>query len=186
MVPDAFIGERARAAPRSRRRPVPLRARRAHETLERIAPALGERVVVQIESELYAASEQRLLELDEGVESVLRIGDNPSVERRALDSAGGGERLDARPAQVPDRGARNARLRRILARASAAEREARGLRHSKAAGEALSGCPPATGHANGPRRRRRGPFRSRLGGAFTRAAAGPAAPWSARSRHLRR
>src|SRR5258705_12063562 len=37
-------------------------ARRTRETLERITPALGEGITVQIERELYAASEQRLLE----------------------------------------------------------------------------------------------------------------------------
>ena len=74
-------------------------ARRARETLERIAPGLGEEVVVQIERELYAASEQRLLErlraLEDGVESVLLIGHNPGLERLALSLAGGGEGLAA-------------------------------------------------------------------------------------------
>jgi phosphohistidine phosphatase len=74
-------------------------ARRTRETLERIAPALGERVPVQIEGDLYAASEGRLLErlrtLEEGVESVLLIGHNPGVERLALDLAGGGDELAA-------------------------------------------------------------------------------------------
>jgi phosphohistidine phosphatase len=37
-------------------------AQRARETLERIAPALGDGVDVQIEPELYGASEDRLLE----------------------------------------------------------------------------------------------------------------------------
>lgn len=74
-------------------------ARRAQETLEGIAPALGKRVAVQIESGLYAASEQRLLErlqaLDEDLESVLLIGHNPAVERLALDLAGSGDKLTA-------------------------------------------------------------------------------------------
>jgi phosphohistidine phosphatase len=72
-------------------------ARRTRETLERIAPALGERMDAHIERELYAASEERLLErvraLDEGVESVLLIGHNPGVERLALDLAGSGDKL---------------------------------------------------------------------------------------------
>jgi phosphohistidine phosphatase len=72
-------------------------ARRTQETLERIAPALGEPVAVQIESDLYAAFEQRLLErlraLEEDVESVLLIGHNPSIERLALDLAGSGVKL---------------------------------------------------------------------------------------------
>ena len=74
-------------------------ARRTQETLERIAPALRERAAVQIESELYAASERRLLErlraLEEDVESVLMIGHNPGVERLALDLAGSGDKLAA-------------------------------------------------------------------------------------------
>ena len=48
-------------------------ARRTRETLEGIAPALGEAMPVRIEGELYAASERRLLErlraVDDGVES---------------------------------------------------------------------------------------------------------------------
>lgn len=72
-------------------------SRRTQETLEGIAPALGDRVAVQIESELYAAPEQRLLErlraLEEDVESVLLIGHNPAVERLALDLAGSGDKL---------------------------------------------------------------------------------------------
>ena len=72
-------------------------ARRARETLERIAPALGAQVPVQIERDLYAASEQALLDrlraLDDGVESVLLIGHNPGIERLALSLAGGGPGL---------------------------------------------------------------------------------------------
>lgn len=52
-------------------------AARTRETLERIAPALGEGVRVQFESELYAASEQRLLErlraVQDRVESLMLI-----------------------------------------------------------------------------------------------------------------
>jgi phosphohistidine phosphatase len=57
------------------------------------------RVAVQIESELYAASEQRLLErvraIHEGVESVLLIGHNPGLEQLAPDRAAGGDKLAA-------------------------------------------------------------------------------------------
>src|SRR3954449_1091120 len=70
-------------------------ARRTRETLERIAPALGEGIPVQIERELYAASEQRLLErlraVEDGVESVMLIGHNPGVEQLALSLAGRGQ-----------------------------------------------------------------------------------------------
>src|SRR6266576_2330919 len=67
-------------------------AQRTRETLDRIAPALGEEVPVQIERELYAASEQRLLErlraITGGVESMLLIGHNPGLEQLALSLAG--------------------------------------------------------------------------------------------------
>lgn len=80
-------------------------ARRTRETLERIAPRLGEEVAVEIEGELYAASEQRLLErlraLHEGVESVMLIGHNPGLERLALSLAGGGEGLAAMRRKYP-------------------------------------------------------------------------------------
>ena len=72
-------------------------ARRTRETLERIVPTLGEGIAVQIERELYAASEQRLLErlraVEDGVESVMLIGHNPGVEQLALSLAGSGEKL---------------------------------------------------------------------------------------------
>jgi phosphohistidine phosphatase len=74
-------------------------AQRTRETLERIAPALGEQVPVQIERELYAASEHRLLErvrgVEESVESVMVIGHNPGVEQLALSLAVSGENLAA-------------------------------------------------------------------------------------------
>ena len=74
-------------------------ARRTRETLERIAPALGEDVRVEIERELYAASERRLLErlrsVGEDVDSVMLIGHNPGVEQLALLLAGSGQKLDA-------------------------------------------------------------------------------------------
>ena len=72
-------------------------ARRTRETLERIAPVLGEGISVQIERELYAASEQRLLErlraVEDGVESLMLIGHNPGVEQLALSLAGRGQNL---------------------------------------------------------------------------------------------
>jgi phosphohistidine phosphatase len=72
-------------------------ATRARETLERIAPALGEGVRVQIEPGLYAASERHLLErlraVQEGVESLMLIGHNPGLEELALRLAGRGEKL---------------------------------------------------------------------------------------------
>jgi phosphohistidine phosphatase len=72
-------------------------ARRTRETFERVAPALGEGISVQIERGLYAASEQRLLErlraVEDGVESLMLIGHNPGVEQLALGLAGSGQKL---------------------------------------------------------------------------------------------
>jgi phosphohistidine phosphatase len=74
-------------------------AQRTRETLERIADALGEEPSIQIERELYGASDRRLLErlraVDSGVRSVLLIGHNPGLEQLALGLAGGGEQLPA-------------------------------------------------------------------------------------------
>ena len=72
-------------------------ARRTRETLEGIAPALGEATAVQSEGELYAASGRRLLErlreIEDDVESLMLIGHNPGVEQLALSLAGGGQKL---------------------------------------------------------------------------------------------
>jgi phosphohistidine phosphatase len=80
-------------------------ARRARETLERIAPALGDALPVQIERELYAASDGRLLErlrrVEDGVESVMLIGHNPGVEQLALSLAGGGQDLAVLSGKYP-------------------------------------------------------------------------------------
>ena len=80
-------------------------AARTRETLELIAPALGEDVPVQIEDELYAASEQVLLErvreVEDGIESLLLIGHNPGVEQLALLLAGSGEKVAALARKYP-------------------------------------------------------------------------------------
>jgi phosphohistidine phosphatase len=72
-------------------------ALRTRETLDGIAPALGESTSVQIEGELYAASEHSLLDrlraVEDRVESLLLIGHNPGVEQLALRLAGGGQKL---------------------------------------------------------------------------------------------
>lgn len=70
-------------------------ARRAVETWELVAPALGEKVQVTVTEELYHASPARLLEMirarpsDESM--VLLIGHNPSFEDLALSLAGAGD-----------------------------------------------------------------------------------------------
>jgi phosphohistidine phosphatase len=70
---------------------------RTRETLDGIASTLGEATPVQIESELYAASESHLLErlraVEDGVESVMLIGHNPGMEQLALSLAGSGQKL---------------------------------------------------------------------------------------------
>ena len=80
-------------------------AARTRETLEPIVPALGEDVPVKIEDELYAASEQVLLErvraVEDGIESLLLIGHNPGVQQLALLLAGGGEKVAALAHKYP-------------------------------------------------------------------------------------
>ncbi len=101
-------------------------ALRTRETLESIAPVLGEDVSVQIEDELYAASEQVLLErvraVEDGIESLLLIGHNPGVA--AAGAPPGRQRGEGRGsgAQVPDRRARDARVQRPAGASSAAGR----------------------------------------------------------------
>jgi phosphohistidine phosphatase len=67
-------------------------ARRTRETLEGVAPS-GE---VQIEDELYGASETdllgRLQRVPDAVESVMLIGHNPAMQELALSLAAGGDR----------------------------------------------------------------------------------------------
>ena len=71
-------------------------ARRTRETLEGIAPTLGEATSVQIGGELYAVPAPPLLEplraVEDGVESLMLIGHNPGVEQLALSLAGGEEK----------------------------------------------------------------------------------------------
>ena len=65
-------------------------ARRARETLDRIAPALGT-TAIEIEPGLYGASAHELLDRLRGVadeiESVMMIGHNPAMEELAIDLA---------------------------------------------------------------------------------------------------
>ena len=74
-------------------------ARRARETLEGIAPALGDRVSIQVERELYGASSGDLLEglrrIPETVKSVMLIGHNPAVQALTLTLAGSDEELES-------------------------------------------------------------------------------------------
>jgi phosphohistidine phosphatase len=72
-------------------------ARRARETLEGISPALGGRVSVQVEPELYGASDRELLErvhaIPEATQSAMLIGHDPAIQSLALSLAGSGEEL---------------------------------------------------------------------------------------------
>jgi phosphohistidine phosphatase len=72
-------------------------ATRARQTLEPIAAALGRSPDVRIESELYEASADGLLErvrrIPDEVPSAMIIGHNPAIERLALDLASGGPDL---------------------------------------------------------------------------------------------
>jgi phosphohistidine phosphatase len=70
-------------------------ARRTRETLELITPALAEETEVLVEGELYAASEDELLErlrdVPESAGSAMLIGHNPGIEQLALWLARSGE-----------------------------------------------------------------------------------------------
>ena len=63
-------------------------ALRTRQTLEAVEASLGKRCVVEIVPQLYAASEQELLErlqaLPEPVSSVMLIGHNPGLQNLAL------------------------------------------------------------------------------------------------------
>ena len=76
-------------------------ALRARQTLERVAPALGQPEVA-FDERLYGASEGQLLarlrEVPDSVESVLLVGHNPGTEQLLALLAGAGRPL---PAEVP-------------------------------------------------------------------------------------
>ena len=63
-------------------------AKRARQTLERIAPSLGRDAEIHIERSLYGATEDRLLErlhvVPDEADSVMMIGHNPGVQDLAL------------------------------------------------------------------------------------------------------
>lgn len=65
---------------------------RTRQTLEAIEPSLGKGCSVELAAELYAASEQKLLErvraLPESADSVMLIGHNPGLQELALVLAG--------------------------------------------------------------------------------------------------
>ena len=73
-------------------------ARRTRETLEAIAPALGDDGAVEFEHDIYGASAgellDRLREIPDTIESAMLIGHNPSIQTLALTLAGGGGDLE--------------------------------------------------------------------------------------------
>jgi phosphohistidine phosphatase len=80
-------------------------ARRARETLDGIAPALAEGVAVEIEPDLYEATEADLLErlrrIPDTVDSAMLIGHNPAVHMLTLILAGAGEELPSVKRKYP-------------------------------------------------------------------------------------
>jgi phosphohistidine phosphatase len=80
-------------------------ARRARETLDGIAPALGAEVEVQVEADLYSAAAGDLIErlhaISSEVESALLIGHNPTMQSLALSLAARGEQLETVAQKYP-------------------------------------------------------------------------------------
>ena len=82
-------------------------ARRTRETLETVAPALGDDVELLVEPGLYGASGGELLEriheLPDDMASVMVIGHNPGLEDLAmmLAGSGAGETLDRMAIKFP-------------------------------------------------------------------------------------
>jgi len=80
-------------------------AQRARETLEAIAPALGEKPEVVFEAELYGAGAtlliERLRRISGDVRSTMLIGHNPGIQDLALELAGGGKQLDRLARKYP-------------------------------------------------------------------------------------
>ena len=72
-------------------------ALRTRQTLEAVEASLGKRCVVEVVPQLYAASEQELLELlqalPEPVSSVMLVGHNPGLQNLALVLASQGAHL---------------------------------------------------------------------------------------------
>jgi phosphohistidine phosphatase len=80
-------------------------ARRTRETLALIRPALGDTASVRLESELYGATAETLLErvraVPEDVASVMLIGHNPGLHDLALLLASTGAGLERLAAKFP-------------------------------------------------------------------------------------
>jgi phosphohistidine phosphatase len=72
-------------------------ATRARQTLDRVAPGIGNPAEVRIEPQLYEISADgllgRLQRIPDSVPSAMVVGHNPAIERVALDLASGGPDL---------------------------------------------------------------------------------------------
>jgi phosphohistidine phosphatase len=80
-------------------------ATRARQTLDGVAPGLGDAPGVKVETELYEASAAgllgRLQRIPDAVPSAMLIGHNPAMERLALDLATGGPALAELASKYP-------------------------------------------------------------------------------------
>lgn len=95
-------------------------ARRAQETLRRIAAGLPEEPTVIVERGLYLAGAKRLLnrlhKLDAAINSAMVIGHNPGLQRLALLLAGSGERslLERLKTKLPTAGLAELRFQGVF------------------------------------------------------------------------
>jgi phosphohistidine phosphatase len=80
-------------------------AKRAHETLEGIVPALGEAPEVIVDAELYGAGAEHLLarlrHIAGDVQSAMLVGHNPAIHDLALELAVAGPELDRLSRKFP-------------------------------------------------------------------------------------
>jgi phosphohistidine phosphatase len=80
-------------------------ARRARETLDGIAPALGGEVDVRVDPGIYGATPgdliERLQAIPDAVESAMLIGHNPTIQSLVLTLAASGEQLETLAAKYP-------------------------------------------------------------------------------------
>jgi phosphohistidine phosphatase len=80
-------------------------AERTRETLELLRPGLGATAAIRLETELYAASSDQLLErvrlVPESVANVMVIGHNPGLQELALALASAGAELERLKAKFP-------------------------------------------------------------------------------------
>jgi phosphohistidine phosphatase len=80
-------------------------AKRARQTLERIIPALGNDVALEVEDALYTFDDEplfvRLKRVPASVTSLMLVGHNPALQDLTLRLAGSGEAIDRVAAKFP-------------------------------------------------------------------------------------